>query len=176
MPLALLCVVGLIAGAAVGLLWWVGGTPVSMMMVAGQALQLPYAVADFSALAAAGVEYRTLLPALFYNELLLGLMIFISSTVASETISQVDDRHASRWQHAAVSIPAAAGAFMGSAPVSASQHASLSAFRVAPMDRRVAWTMGAICLVIAISGALNIVALAALAGVMLCDALFMADR
>lgn len=168
--------VGLVAGTVVALAWVLAGAKVSMVMVAGQALQLPYSVADFSALAAPGVDYRSLVPALFYNGFLLGLMIFISSTVASETISQVDDRYASRWQHAAVSIAAAAGAFLGSAPVSASQHSSLSAFRVAPLDRRVAWAMGVVCLVIAVSGALNIVALAALAGVMLCDAFFMADR
>ena len=168
--------IGLVAGTAVGLLWWFGGAQVSMMMVAGQALQLPPTVADFSALAAAGVEYRTLLPALVYSGLLLGLMAFISATVASETISQVDDRHASPWQHAAVSLAAAMGGFMGSAPISASQQASLGAMRAAPLDRRVSWATGVVCIVIAVSGVLNVVALAALAGVMLCDALFVADR
>lgn len=168
--------IGLFAGALVGLAWLLGGAKVSMVMVAGQALNLPFAVADFSSLASSGIAHQALLPALFYNGFLLGLMTFISSTVASETISQVDDRHASPLQHAAVSIAAAAGAFMGSAPVSASQVSALSAFRVAPLDRRVAWTMGAVCIVIAGSGVLNVVALAALAGVMLCDAFFMADR
>ena len=168
--------IGLVAGTVVGLCWWFGGAQVSMTMVAGQALQLPFMVADFSALAAAGVEYRTLLPTLIYDGLLLGLMAFISSTVASETVSQLDDRHAKPWQHAAVSLASATGAFMGSAPVSGSQLASLSALRVAPLDRRVVWTTAGICVIIAVSGALNIVALAAIAGVVLCDALFVADR
>ena len=167
---------GLLAGAGVGLAWALGGAPVFMMMGATQALQLPFAVADFSALNAPGVDYRALAPTLFYDGLLLGLMIFINTNVASETVSQLDDRHASRWQHAAVSLSAAAGAFMGSAPLSASQQASLAAFRVAPMGRRVAWVVGAVCLATAVSGVLSVVALAAIAGVMLCDAFFMADR
>ena len=168
--------IGLFAGALVGLIWVLGGAQISMVMVAGKALHLPYSVANFSALASNGVQYQNLLPTLFYSGFLLGLMTFISSTVASETISQVDDRHASRLQHASVSISAAAGALMGSAPVSATQHSSLSASRFAPLDRRVAWIMAAVCLVIAVSGALNVLALAALAGVMLADAFFMADR
>ena len=167
---------GLIAGAGVGLVWWLGGATISMMMAPGQALELPFSLADFSALTAPGVDSRSLVPLLLYDGLLLGLMIFISTNVASEAISQLDDRHASRWQHAAVSLAAATGAFMGSAPLAASQQSSLAAVRVAPMNRPVAWAVGAVCLATAVSGVLSVVALAAIAGVMLCDALFLADR
>ena len=168
--------IGLVVGSIVGIVLWLGGSQVSMVMVAGQALRLPVQVADFSALTAPGLNYRVMLPSLFYNGLLIGLMIFINTTVASENISQTDDRNASRWQHAAVSVAKAAGAFMGSAPVSGSQQASFSAIRIAPVNALVAWTMGAVCVFIAVSGALNFVALAVIAAVMLCEAPFMADR
>jgi sulfate permease, SulP family len=163
-------------GALVGLLWLSLGSPVAMVMPDGQALMLPWQAADFSAFFSSSVSQKAWLSSAFYNGALLGIMIFINMTVANETLSQIDDRYASRWQLAGVALMAALGGMAGSAPVAASQQAALAAVRNQPMTGSKSFFMGIFCAMIAILGLLNWVALAAVAAAMLVDAYFMADR
>ncbi len=164
------------AGATVGLLWLVSGSPVAMVMPAGQALMLPWQVADFSAFFSSSVSQRAWLSSALYNGALLGIMIFINMTVANETLSQIDDRYASRWQLAGVALVVAMGGMAGSAPVASSQQAAMAAVRNLPMTGSKSFFMGIFCAMIAALGLLNWVALAAVAAAMLVDAYFMADR
>lgn len=168
--------IGLIAAAAVALLWLAAGAKVAMVMQPGQPLALPWAQADFAALLAPTTAKGVLLQSLTYNALLLGLILFINMTVANEILSQADDRHASRWMHATLCLGGAAGAAVGSVPLAGSQLAAASALRTSALTRRKIVIVGAGTLLIALSGALHWIALAAVAGVMLCDSFYMADR
>ncbi len=164
------------AGAGVGLLWAANGASVAMVMPVGQALALPWQVADFSTLMAAGVNHAAVATSLFYNAALVGTMMFINMTVANESVSQLDDRYASRWQMAGVSLAVACGGALGSAPVASSQQAAMAAVRNHPISGgKILW-IGILCLVVAALGLLNWVALAAVAAAMLVDGYYMADR
>ncbi len=168
--------IGLIAAAGVAVAWLLSGATVSMVMKPGQALALPWATADFAALVAPGAQTATLVQSLLYNAALLGLMLFINMTVANETVSQADDRCASSWQHAAVSLTAAMGASVGAVPLAASQQAAAATMRTGAFTRRKVLAVGVVVALLALSGALHWIALAAVAGVMLCDSFYMADR
>jgi sulfate permease, SulP family len=164
------------AGALVGLAWAAGGGSVAMIMPAGQSLALPWQVADFSAFLASGVNHTAIATSLFYNSTLVGTMMFINMTVANEALSQTDDRYASRWQMAGVSLAVAFGGAAGAAPVASSTQAAMAAVRNSPMTGAKSLGIGVICLLVAAVGLLNWVALAAVAAAMLVDAYFMADR
>lgn len=164
------------AGAAVGLAWMVSGSSVVMVMPAGQAWVLPWQIADFSAFFAPTVNKMAWATSVFYNGTLLGMMVFINMTVANETLSQLDDRYACRWQQAGVSLMVAMGGLAGSAPVASSQQAAMAAARNSPLTGRKSFFIGVICVLIALLGLLNWMALAAVAAAMLVDAYFMADR
>ncbi len=169
--------IGVAAGALVALGWWLlKDSPVQMVMASNQALQLPWSVADFGALIAAPAKTATMLPTLLYNGALLGLMVFINMTIANESISQLDDRIASRWQHATVALTGGLGAAVGAVPVAGSQQVSMAGMRVASMSNRGTFLIAIACVVLLSTGVLYWIALAAVAGVMLCDAFFMADR
>lgn len=163
-------------GALVGLAWLATGSPVAMIMPAGQPLMLPWQVADFASLAASGVNHLALATSIFYNAALLGTMLFINMTVSNETLSQMDDRYASRWQQACVSCVVAIGGVIGSAPVASSTHSALAAVRNSPMTAGKVLSIGVLCWLVAAAGVLNWVAIAAVAAAMLVDAYFMADR
>ena len=168
--------IGLIAAALVAVLWLAGGAKVAMVMQPGQPLGLPWMQADFAALMAPAIARATLLQSLIYNAGLLGLILFINMTVSNETVSQADDRHASRWMHAAISLTGAASAAVGAVPLASSQVAAAAALRTSALTRRKVLMVGAGTLLVAFSGALHWIALAAVAGVMLCDSFYMADR
>lgn len=168
--------IGLIAAAAVALVWLAAGAKVEMVMQAGQPFALPWAQADFAALMAPTTAHATLLQSLIYNAGLLGLILFVNMTVANETVSQADDRYASRGMHAVLSMVGAAGAAVGSVPLAGSQQAAAAALRTSALSPRKVLLVGIGSLVVAASGALHWIALAAVAGVMLCDSFYMADR
>jgi sulfate permease, SulP family len=168
--------ISIAAGALVGLGWVASGSSIAMIMPAGQALMLPWQAADFSSLFGAGVNRTALMTSVAYNSILLGIMIFINTTVANETLSQLDDRYASRWQMAGVALASALGGAVGSAPVAPSTQAAMAAVRNSPMSGLKALWIGLLCAAVAAIGLLNWVALAAVAAAMLVDAYFMADR
>jgi sulfate permease, SulP family len=168
--------IGLLAAAAVAVAWLMGGATVTMVMAPGQPLGLPWSKADFAVLMAPGTQTLTLLQSLLYNAAVLGLILFINMTLANEIVSQSDDRYANRWQHAAVSMTGALGAGIGAVPLAASQQAAASAMRTGPLSRRKVLAVGMAVAILAFSGMLQWIALAAVAGVMLCDSFYMADR
>jgi sulfate permease, SulP family len=168
--------IGLLAAAGVAVAWLLAGAKVTMVMESGQPLGFPWALADFAVLIAPGTKTATLLQSLFYNAGLLGLIIFINMTVANEIVSQADDCYASRWQHAVVSMVGAMGAAAGTVPLASSQVAAAAAMRTGGLSRRKVLAVGAIIAALTFSGIFRWIALAAVAGVMLCDSFYMADR
>ena len=168
--------IGLIAAAAVALVWLAAGFHVAMVMQLGQPLALPWAQADFAALLAPATAKGILVKTLVYNAVLLGLILFVNMTVANEILSQADDCYASRWMHATLCLCGAAGAAVGSVPLAGSQLAAAAALRTSALTRRKVFIIALGTLLIALSGALHWIALAAVAGVMLCESFYMADR
>ncbi len=167
--------IGVFAGTVVGVLWWLAGSKVSMVMAPGQSMQLPWAVADFSALLAPGVKTANVLPSLLSNGVLLGLVMFINITVANETLSQLDDRYASRWQHAGVAFCGALGSVVGAVPMGPSQQAALAAMRATPLSGPLVFGVGLVCAAIGLSGALNWIPVAAVAIAMVYNGFFLID-
>jgi sulfate permease, SulP family len=168
---------GLAAGALAG--WgcalWLPG--VSMVMSEqASSWQLPVQLADFQALAAPSVAYGALIPGLLLSGAVIGVSLFLNTCIASETISQQDDRYATVWQQSGQSLLCAASGALGAAPISASTHSSLAALRTGPLLGRDVALAGLLLALLALTGLLNSIALAAVAAVMLIDALLMVDR
>jgi sulfate permease, SulP family len=70
----------------------------------------------------------------------------------------------------------ALGSAVGAVPIAASQQAAASAMRTGAFTRRKVLAVGVVTALLAVSGILHWIALAAVAGVMLCDSFYMADR
>jgi sulfate permease, SulP family len=168
---------GIAVGAIVGLAWmWLTGQSVITVMSAAQSMQLPWQIADFQGLWTQSTQRSVMLKDVMGSGALLGLMLFINHTVACESISQVDDRYASRWGQAGMSLAVGVGGLLGAAPVAASLQAAAAACRHSPISGRKCLLIALVCLVTAGLGLLNWVALAAVAAVMLVDAYFFADK
>jgi sulfate permease, SulP family len=166
----------LAAGAAVGLAQWAAGLHTPMLAQPGAAWVLPWQVADFSALWAAGVHTRALAQTVLASGALLGVMLFINMTVANETLTQIDNRRASVRQHMLVALACGVGAAWGAVPIAPSQQASLAAARSRGLSPQVPLGVALVVLLVAASGVLGWVALAAVAAATLCDAYYLADR
>ena len=154
---------GVFVGTVVGILWWAAGSKVAMVMAPGQSMQLPWAVADFASLLLPAVKTASMVPSLLSNGVLLGLILFLNMTVANETLSQLDDRYASRWQHASVVLSGALGSVVGAVPMGPSQQAALAAMRATPLSGPLVLTVGFLCAGVGLSGALNWIPVAAVA-------------
>ncbi len=168
---------GLAAGALAG---WVCGLlmPGVLTVMSAQAIawQVPAQLADFSALAAPSVAYGALIPILLLNGAVLGVSAFLNTSLASETVSQQDDRYAKPWQQSGLSLVCAGTGFAGSMPIAASMQSCNVALRHGPLVRRNVALVGLIVALLALTGVFNHIALAAVAAMMLVDAAQTADR
>jgi sulfate permease, SulP family len=166
---------GVVLGTVVGVLFWAAGSKVSMVMSPGQSMLLPWSVAEFSALWAPGAKAALVVPSVLSNGAFLGVVMFINITVANETLSQLDDRYASRWQHAGLALSGALGALAGAVPMGPSQQASLAAQRSAPLSGHLVLTVGLLCAAIGLTGALNWIPVAAVAIALVCSSVLLVD-
>ncbi len=148
----------------------------TVMTAQANAWQLPFQWADFQALAAPQVVYAAVIPSLLLNGAVLGVSVFLNTCLASETISQQDDRYATPWQQGGLSLVCAGVGLLGAVPISASTQSSLAAMRSGPLVGRNVALAGLLLGLLMLTGLLNHMALAAVAAVMLVDALHMADR
>lgn len=168
---------GLLAGALAG---WVCGQLVpgvlKVMTAQASAWTLPFQLADFSALAAPGVAYGALIPALLLNGVVLGVSSFLNTSLASESVSQRDDRYATAGQHSGLSLVCAGVGLLGSMPIAGSLQSCNAALRHAPLVRRNVALAAALFGLLALTGAFNQIALAAVAAMLLVDAAQTADR
>lgn len=164
-------------GALTGIAWRAMGQPVPMLDTPSFDLNLPIAMADFRALAGAGVPRFDLALVLAGHAAVLGTMIFINTSLTAEVLSQADERPRERvGGHAWVAVWMAVAGLVGSAPISGSVQSSSAATRRAAIS---AWTLaftGAMLMVIGLSGVPAWIPLAAVAGTLLAEAWFMVDR
>ena len=167
--------IGVMAGTGVGVVFWAAGNNIAMMTLPGQTMQLPWAVADFSALLLPSVKAANVVPSLLSNGVLLGLVLFINVTVANETLSQLDDRYANRWQHAGIALTGALASAVGAVPIGPSQQASLATLRASPLSRASVLTVGLLCAAVGLSGSLHWIPIAAVATAMVCNSFYQID-
>ncbi len=168
---------GLLAGALAG---WACGLlmpgVLTVMPVQASAWVLPFQLADFSALAAPGVAYGALIPVLLLNGAVLGVSAFLNTCIASETVSQQDDRYATPMQQSSLSLVCAGAGLLGSMPIAGSMQSCTAALRHGLLLRRNVALAGLLVGLLALSGVFNAIALAAVAAMMLVDAALTADR
>lgn len=163
---------GLVLGLLLGL--W---QPVPMLGTAATSVLPPVVLADFAALAGDAVQRLALAAVLGTNALVLGTMMFINTSVSAQAMTHFDERPADGqrmllWSALCMAMAGAAG----SAPLSGGLQGSMAAAQRAPLSARVGlWTAAVIGLV-AVSGVLSWVPLAAVAGALVGEAWSMADR
>lgn len=169
--------IAMVSGLLQGLAWQQAGAAVVMVSSAGVTWTLPVAYAAVAELARGVQTHKTLLMGLVMNGGVLGIMIFLSTAITSRTVTLVDQRQGEaprdKWLIALGMLMCGA---VGSAPMSGSPMCSLSAMRSAPLTARVLIAAAVIGLAIYALGVLSWLAVAAVAGGMLCEAWIMFDR
>ncbi len=164
------------AGLLLGLLLAVW-QPIPMLGTAGSSFAPPVVLADFRALAGGGVHRWAIAGVLGANALILGTMMFLNTSIAAQAMRHIDERPAEGqrallWSALCMGMAGAAG----SAPLSGGLQGSMAAAQRAPLSARVGLWVAAIAALFAVTGVLSWVPLAAVAGALVGEAWFMADR
>lgn len=169
--------IAMLSGLLQGLAWQQSGAAVLMVSSAGVTWTLPVLHVEAAALVRAALSHQTLFLGLVMNGGILGIMIFLSTVVTARTVTLADNRHGEtpkdKWL---MSLGLLVSGAVGSAPMSGSPMCSLSAMRYAPLTARVLVAAAAMGLAIYALGVLSWLAVAAVAGGMLCEAWIMFDR
>ncbi|HEX2546234.1 MAG TPA: cyclic nucleotide-binding domain-containing protein, partial [Ramlibacter sp.] len=169
--------VGLVAGLAAGLAWTQAGQPLTTVGGGDWSVPLPFTLADFAALAAPGVKRAPLVFLLVGNSAILGVMIFINTAMAAQTLTQFDGRRPARGPGGLVSgIALASCGAAGATTISGSILTSLAVARTASVNTASLLLLGATCALVYLTGVLAWMPLAAVIGVLLCEAWFLVDR
>lgn len=164
---------GLVAGSALFMM----GAPVAMLGSSMPKLSPAAAAADFRAIAAGVSNSVPMLAWLFTNIAILGMMVFINTSITAQAMSHVDDRPRETrgrllWTSACLTL---AGA-LGAAPLSASLQSSNAATRHAPLSAPVLLFSALTIALVAATGLLSMVPMAAVVGALVCEAVYMVDR
>lgn len=169
--------IAMASGLLQGLAWQKAGAAVAIVSSAGVTWTLPVFYAEVTELARSVQMHNTLLMGLVMNGGILGVMIFLSTVVTTRTATLADHRHGEtkgdKWR---MSLGMLLCGAIGSAPMSGSPMCSLSAMRSAPLTARVLIAAAVMGLAIYALGVLSWLAVAAVAGGMLCEAWIMFDR
>ena len=169
--------IAMASGLLQGLAWQKVGAVVTMVSSAGVTWTLPVFYAEITELARGVQMHETLLVGLVMNGGILGVMVFLSTVITIRTVTLVDHRHGEtpgdKWR---MSLGMLLCGAIGSAPMSGSPKCSLSAIRSAPLTARVLIAASMMGLAIYALGVLSWLAVAAVAGGMLCEAWIMFDR
>lgn len=167
----------LAAGLGLGGLLHFLGSPVAMLGTPGSGWSLPGTSADFGALAAALPGSAAMTTWLALNIAILGTMMFINTSITAQAVSHADDRPREGlprqlWTSGLLIAAGAAGA----APLSASLQSANAAMRHAPLAAPVLLLSAVAIAAVAASGVLALVPVAAVAGALVCEAVYMVDR
>jgi sulfate permease, SulP family len=169
--------IGIGIGLVLGLLWSLGGHSTPMLGTFGWFSTLPASLADFRALVAPEAMTRQAVTEILIDSAILGMMVFMNTTMAAEVMTQTDGRR--RPQNAAALAPSlvmALTGFAGALPMSGQMSASIIAARSAPLNPVLILMCAAIALLLYVSGLAGLIPLAAVAGALLCEGWFMVDR
>jgi sulfate permease, SulP family len=165
----------LVIGFLLGELLQALGSPILMLGLGANHLSVAAASADFHAIAAA--RSAQMLTWIVTNVAILGAMMFINTSITAQALSHMDERPREStlrllWTSLWLAISGAAGA----APLSASLQSSNAAMRHSLISPAVLLFSAAILAIVAASGVLSMVPLAAVVGALLCEAVYMVDR
>lgn len=164
-------------GLAAGWVLFMTGAPVAMLGSGLPTLSPASASADFLAVASGLSHSVPMMAWLVTNIAILGTMMFINTSITAQAMSHVDDRPSEKparllWISACLTF----GGALGGAPLSASLQSCNAATRHAPLSATVvvfsALTIG----LVAASGVLSMVPMAAVIGALVCEAVYMVDR
>ena len=167
---------GLAAGMLLALVLQPLGWP--MQMLTDQlSWSLPATLADFAALTAPGAASDRIALEVLKNGLILGALMFMSTVVVGQQLSQTDDRQGLRLrdkllQSLALTLSGAAG----SAPMAGAPTVSMAATRRAPLQPAVALWLALFSALIYLSNALTWLPLVAVSAAMLYEAWVLWDR
>jgi sulfate permease, SulP family len=165
------------AGLLVGVLWHLIGRNTPMIGSDGWTMTLPVFHADFSALSGSDVRTWSLALAIVGDAAILGIMIFLNTTLAGQVMSRADSRINKSPRDAMGGI---AGIFLagaiGSSPMSGSEHSCSAASRRTPLSPLILGFVALVCALVYLSGVLGWVPLAAVAGTLLAEAWLMVNR
>lgn len=169
--------IAMVSGLLQGLAWQQAGVAVVMVSSAGVTWTLPVLHAEVTELVRGVQMHGTLLMGLVMNGGILGVMLFLSTVITTRTVTLVDHRQGEtpgdKWL---MSLGMLICGAIGSAPMSGSPTCSLSVMRSAPLTARVLIAASVMGLAIYAFGVLSWLAVAAVAGGMLCEAWIMFDR
>jgi SulP family sulfate permease len=165
------------AGLVLGAAWHLLGRSTPMIGSEGGSMMLPVFAADFASLAAPGVHVWPVVLAVVGDAVILGIMIFLNTTIASQVMTRTDLRvNASpRDSLAAVAGIVLAG-FAGGPPVSGSEHSSSAASRRTPLNPALLALTSLVAALVYLSGVLAWIPLAAVCGTLLAEAWLMVNR
>ncbi|MBE7942337.1 MULTISPECIES: cyclic nucleotide-binding domain-containing protein [Ramlibacter] len=142
----------------------------------GVVFAAPFQMADWHGLAGAR-DPMSLLTWMAANGSLLGVMVFINTTVASQAMSHIDDRPAeSQPRLLWTGLCTTAAGIAGAAPIAASLQSSLAASRMTRLNSGVMLSSAVVLLLTAVSGFIGWIPLAAVAGTLLCEAFYTYDK
>lgn len=167
----------MVSGLLQGLVWLKTGAAVVIVSSAGVTWTFPIFNAEVIELVRGVQMHGKLLANIVINGAILGVMIFLSTVITSRTVTLIDHRQGDapgdKWLMSFGMLVCGA---MGSAPMSGSPMCSLSVMRSAPLTASVLIAASAMGLAIYAGGVLSWLAVAAVAGGMLCEAWIMFDR
>ncbi|HEX2543299.1 MAG TPA: STAS domain-containing protein, partial [Ramlibacter sp.] len=168
---------GLVLGLLAGVFWAWQGQPAPMVSGGGLSFGLPALRADFGALLVAEVRIWPAVLLVLGNGAILGTMIFINTEIGAQEMTQVDGkRRRGRRDGLVTGAAMAAAGMVGAAPISGSIMVSLAVARTSRVGPLTMVMMAVLAMVVFLTGVLGWVPLAAVVGVLLCDAWFLLDR
>ena len=167
----------LVVGLLAGLLWNALGQPPAVVGASAIFVPLPVSLADFGAFLGPQVQLWPVTLLVLGNAALLGAMMFINNAMAAQAMTHLDRRTGAGKGEGLVSgLSLMAGGLAGAAPVSGSIMACLAVARTSSLRAPAMLLMAAVVAAVYLTGALGHMPLAAVAGVLLCEAWFLVDR
>jgi sulfate permease, SulP family len=167
----------LAAGLAMGAAWHLFGRGTPMIGSEGGSMRVPVLDADFAGLWAGGVRTWAVALSVVSDAAILGIMIFLNTSMASQVMTRSDSRvnRSPRDSMVAVAGIILAGA-AGAPPVSGSEHSSSAASRRTPLNATLLGMFALVCALVYLSGVLAWIPLAAVCGTLLAEAWLMYNR
>jgi sulfate permease, SulP family len=165
------------AGLVVGMAWNLFGHGTPMLGSQGWSMALPVSQADFAGLAAEGVRTWPLVLAVAGDAAILGVMIFLNTTITGQAMTRRDSRInlSPRDSLASVAGVMLAGV-CGAPPVSGSEHSSSAAARHTSLNPTMLGLLALVTACVYLSGVLMWIPLAAVCGTLLSEAWLMVNR
>lgn len=170
-------VLGLLAASSLVLVLGQWGHSAPSMLPSTQQWQLPINYVDWRLLDPRGDTFWAVLPDLLLVSLVLGLVVFLNTLMAAETLTQFDDKPEPLQAHSLqIALGQILGACLGAIPMSGSVTSSLAAWRAGALRGATLVLLALLCVLIYPLGLLAWLPQAAMMGLLIFDAYCLVDR